>query len=157
MNPTSALSAAPSRGWRAAWNRTTERLDGWIGHDLIALAARLALAGIFFQSGRTKVEGLLTVSDNAIALFEDEYQLPFVSADIAAHLAAYSEHLFPLLLVVGLATRVSAAALLAMTLVIQVFVYPAACPTHLSWAALALYLVARGGGAWTLDRRLGIR
>src|SRR5690606_21540827 len=102
-------------------------------------------------------EGLLTVSDNAIALFEDEYQLPFVSADIAAHLAAYSEHLFPLLLVVGLATRVSAAALLAMTLVIQVFVYPAACPTHLSWAALALYLVARGGGAWTLDRRLGIR
>jgi putative oxidoreductase len=144
-------------GLRARWNALADRLAAWIGHDLLALCARLSLAGIFFLSGRTKVDGLLTVHDNAVALFADEYQLPLLSPAAAAHLAAYAEHLFPLLLAVGLATRASALALLGMTLVIQVFVYPAAWPTHLSWAALALYLVGRGAGNWSLDRFMGLR
>jgi putative oxidoreductase len=71
-------------------------------------------------------------------------------------MAAYAEHLFPLLLILGLATRVSAAALLGMTLVIELFVYPDAWPTHLSWACLLLYLLARGGGSLALDRKIGI-
>jgi putative oxidoreductase len=79
-----------------------------------------------------------------------------VPPEIAAHLAAYSEHLFPLLLVLGLFTRLSALALLGMTLVIQVFVYPDAWPTHLSWAALLLYLAGRGAGRLSLDHALGI-
>ena len=73
---------------------------------------------------------------------------------MAAHLAAYAEHLFPLLLVLGLFTRLSALSLLGMTLVIQLFVYPSAWPTHLSWAALLLYLVGRGAGKLSLDRLL---
>jgi putative oxidoreductase len=97
------------------------------------------------------------VSDNAVALFADEYKLPLLSPELGAHLAAYAEHLFPLLLLLGLATRASALALLGMTAVIQIFVYPAAWPTHLSWAVLMLVLVQRGGGAWSLDRVLGLR
>ena len=113
----------------------------------------------FFYSGRTKVEGLLSVTDNAVALFADEYKLPLLSPSFAAHLAAYSEHLFPLLRVLGLLTRVSALALLGMTAVLEIFVYLDAWPTHLSWAAILLLLVGRGrgGGAWSLDRAFGIK
>ena len=149
----------PARGSgpRAVYNRAAERLSTWIGHDLLALAARCGIAAVFWYSGRTKVEGWLTVSDNAVALFEDEYRLPVLPPELAAHLAAYAEHLFPLLLVLGLATRASAFALLVMTAVIQVFVYPLAWPTHLLWATALLYLVGRGGGRLSADRALGLR
>jgi putative oxidoreductase len=150
------LGAAPG-GLRAAWNRVADALERWIGHSLIALAARFAIAGIFLLSGRTKVEGWLTVSDTAIALFADEYKVPLLPPALAAHLATYAEHLFPVLLVLGLSTRLSALALLGMTAVIQIFVYPDAWPTHLSWAALLLYLAGRGAGAVSVDRALGIR
>jgi putative oxidoreductase len=126
-------------------------LSRFVSHPLLALGARLSMAGVFLMSGRTKVEGWLTVSDNTVSLFEEEYRLPLLPPDLAAHLATYAEHLFPLLLVLGLATRLSAAALLAMTLVIQLFVYPAAWATHLGWATLMLYLVGRGPGALSLD------
>jgi putative oxidoreductase len=150
-------STAPATGVRGLYNRIAETLGGWIGHDLIALAARFGVAGVFWLSGRTKVEGLLTVSDNAVALFADEYQVPVLSPELGAHLAAYAEHLFPILLVLGLFTRFSALALLGMTAVIQIFVYPLAWPTHLVWATAMLYLVGRGGGAVSLDRLLGLR
>jgi len=127
------------------------RLNGFVSHPVLALGARLSIAGVFLMSGRTKVDGWLTVSDSAVSLFEDEYKLPLLPPELAAHLAAYAEHLFPLLLVLGLATRLSAAALLAMTLVIQVFVFPSAWATHLGWATLLLYLVGRGPGALSLD------
>lgn len=76
---------------------------------------------------------------------------------IATYAATISEHLFPILLVLGLCTRYAPLALLGMTLVIEVFVYPDAWPTHLSWAALMLPLIALGGGRIALDRALGIR
>jgi putative oxidoreductase len=151
-----ALGAAPGR-LRAAWNGVADALERWIGHSLIALAARFSIAGIFLLSGRTKVEGWLTVSDTAIALFADEYKVPLLPPALAAHLAAYAEHLFPILLVLGLFTRLSALALLGMTAVIQIFVYPDAWPTHLVWATALLYLAGRGAGAVSLDRTLGIR
>jgi putative oxidoreductase len=116
----------------------------------IALLARLSIAGVFWQSGQTKVEGY-RVTETAIALFEDEYRLPFVSPWLGAHLAALAEHVFPVLLVIGLATRFSALALLGMTLVIQVFVYPSAWPTHGTWAACLLYLMTHGPGFLSLD------
>ncbi|MFA6125149.1 MAG: DoxX family protein [Sphingomonas sp.] len=119
---------------------------------LLLLLARLAIASIFFLSGRTKVTGVLTLTDSTYELFRTDYALPFISPTIAAPMAAYSEHIFPILLVLGLFTRPAAAALLGMTLVIEVFVYPDAWSTHLSWAALLLPLIARGGGAWSLDR-----
>jgi len=158
MNTAATPTAAPaSRGLRPVWNRFADALTHWIGHDLIALAARFAVAGIFFFSGRTKVEGWLTVTDEARALFREEYRLPLIPPELAAHLAAYGEHLFPLLLVLGLFTRGAALALLGMTAVIQVFVYPDAWPTHLSWAALLLYLAGRGAGRVSLDRWLGLK
>ena len=124
--------------------------------DVLALVARLGVAAIFFQSGRTKVDGLLHITDGTYSLFESEYHVPLLSPLLAAHAATYAEHLFSILLVVGLFTRVSALAFLAMTLVIQVFVYPDAWPTHLSWTGLLLFLLARGGGKFSLDRVLKI-
>lgn len=127
-------------------------LDRVAPEALLALIARFAAAAVFWQSGRTKVEGVLTLKPSTFTLFAEEYRVPVLPSDLAAHLATYAEHAFPLLLVVGLFTRLSALALLVMTAVIQVFVYPDAWPTHLTWAAILIYLVARGGGAWSLDR-----
>jgi putative oxidoreductase len=139
-------------GPRGLLNRIADVLSRAVGHDALAVVDRIAIAAIFFLSGRTKVDGVLTVTDNAYALFRDEYKVPLIAPEVAAHVATYAEHLFPLLLVLGLFTRLSALALLGMTAVIQIFVYPDAWPTHLSWAGLLLYLVGRGGGTWSLDR-----
>jgi len=151
------FSTRSERGLRGAWNRLADLLSGVISDSLLALAARFGLAGIFYLSGRTKVDGLLTVNESAYTLFRDEFKVPLIPPEIAAHLAAYAEHLFPILLVLGLFTRLSALALLAMTAVIQCFVYPDAWPTHLSWAALLLYLIGRGGGTVAMDRVLGLK
>lgn len=141
----------------AVYNECAQRLSRLISGTLLALAARFALAAIFFFSGRTKVDGLLTVNDSAYALFRDEYKVPLIPPEFAAHMATYAEHVLPLLLVLGLFTRFAALGLLGMTMVIQIFVYPSAWPTHLSWAALMLYLMARGGGTWALDRYLNLK
>ncbi|QXI31546.1 DoxX family protein [Pseudomonas vanderleydeniana] len=125
-----------------------------LSDNLLLLLARLGIASVFWLSGRTKVEGLLTIKASTYSLFRDEYALPLIPPEWAAHLAAYAEHLFPLLLVMGLATRFSALALLGMTLVIEVFVYPDAWPTHLTWAALLLLLAGRGAGRWSLDNAI---
>jgi putative oxidoreductase len=119
---------------------------------LLLLVQRLGIAAVFFQSGRTKVEGWFTIPETTVELFRSEYALPVLPPEVAATLAAGAEHLFPMLLVLGFLTRLSAAALLGMTLVIQIFVYPDAWPTHLSWAGLMLPLIALGGGRWSLDR-----
>jgi len=122
----------------------------------LLLVARCGIAAIFFLSGRTKVDGVLTITDSTYELFRTDYALPFVKPEVAAHVATYSEHVFPILLVLGLFTRPAALALLGMTSVIEIFVYPDAWPTHLSWAGLLLPLIARGGGAWSIDRLIGI-
>ena len=159
MPDESAVSTSPTRGaaWRARWNHAAEILAALINDSLLALVARISVAAIFFLSGRTKVDGLLTVNDSAYTLFREEYHLPLIPPLFAAHMAAYAEHLFPALLLLGLFTRLSAAALLGMTAVIQIFVYPDAWPTHLSWAGLLLLLMARGGGVVSLDRSIGVR
>jgi len=131
-----------------------EPLERWISHELIALASRFGLAGIFWFSGRTKVDGWLQVNESALLLFEHEFALPLIPPLWAAHLATYAEHLFPLMLVLGLGTRWAALGLLFMTAVIQFWVYPDAWPTHLTWAAALLYLLGRGGGRYSLDHGL---
>jgi len=94
-------TSAPS-SLRARWNALRERAaDRWPAFAGV-LAPPIAIAAIFFLSGRTKVEGLLMVTPGAIELFRSEYHLPLVPPEIAAHAAAYAEHLFPLLLVLGL-------------------------------------------------------
>lgn len=139
------------------WNSWAEKIEALVGHGLLAVAARVGVGAVFFLSGRTKVDGLLTVNENAVTLFQEEYKVPLLPPEFAAHMAAYAEHLLPLLLFAGLATRLSALGLLGMTAVIQVFVYPDAWPTHLTWAVALLYLAGRGAGTLSLDRALGIR
>lgn len=130
----------------------TAALPRLLPDALLLLIARVAIAAIFFLSGRTKVEGLLAITDGTYELFRSEYVLPIVPPEVAAIAATGAEHLFPILLILGLGTRFAALALIGMTLVIQIFVYPDAWPTHLSWVALLLPLVSHGGGDWALDR-----
>lgn len=145
-------------------------LCGRVPHSLVALLGRFAIAAVFWKSGQTKVEGFALdfvdgqfslgvprLSDSALVLFSDEYRLPLLAPEIAAPLAALAEHALPVLLLVGLATRFSALGLLAMTLVIQLFVYPGAYPTHGVWATVLLYLVARGPGVFSIDHLLARR
>lgn len=139
------------------WNSLAGRLEALIGHDLLAVAARLGIGAVFFLSGRTKVDGFLTVNESAYTLFREDYKVPLLPPEFAAHMATYAEHLLPLLLVLGLATRLSALGLLGMTAVIQIFVYPDAWPTHLTWAVALLYLAGRGAGSLSMDRSLGMR
>ncbi len=122
----------------------------------VGLLLRLAPAVVFWRSGRTKVDGLFSISDSTFYLFREEYSLPVIPPGLAAVLATTAEHVFPILLVLGLMTRLSALALLGMTAVIQIFVYPDAWPTHAIWAACFLAIIARGPGKWSLDRRLGL-
>jgi putative oxidoreductase len=152
-----ARTTLPRTGLRQRWNRIADFLQQLLGDTLLCLVARFGIAATFFLSGRTKVEGFLTITPSTYELFRTEYRLPLLPPEIAAHLATYAEHLFPLLLVLGLCTRLSALALLGMTTVIEVFVYPDAWPTHLVWAGLLLLLIGRGAGRWSLDRALGIR
>jgi putative oxidoreductase len=138
-----------------------------IPEDLIRLLARISLAATFWLSGQTKVEGFVLdpiglqaqfgwprLSAGAVDLFRDEYALPVLPPELAATMAATAEHVFPLLLLVGLGTRLSATALLGMTLVIEIFVYPGAWPTHGLWAAAMLYLMAHGPGRLSIDHLL---
>jgi putative oxidoreductase len=127
-----------------------------IPDDLVSLALRIFPAMVFFQSGRTKVEGLFTIKDSTWFLFEHEYALPLIPSNIAAIMGTTAEHVLPVLMILGLGTRVSALGLLAMTVVIQTFVYPDAWVTHGLWASALLAVVARGPGALSLDRLFGL-
>ncbi|MFN7103325.1 MAG: DoxX family protein [Pseudorhizobium sp.] len=143
-------------------NSLSRRLQDGVGlleripHDLIAIVARLSIAAVFWNSGQTKLDGW-RVSESAVYLFEHEYALPLISPVIAAHLATLAEHLLPVLLVIGLGSRLAALGLLAMTLVIQIFVYPGAWPTHGTWAACLLLIIARGPGRLSLDQLIAGR
>lgn len=127
-----------------------------VPNDLVSLALRVFPAMVFVQSGRTKVDGLFSIKDSTWFLFEHEYALPVISPNLAAMLATTAEHLLPILMIIGLGTRISALGLLGMTAVIQIFVYPGAWITHGLWAAALLAVVARGPGGWSLDRLLGL-
>jgi putative oxidoreductase len=152
------------------WIRTANALCARMPHSLTAFVARFSIAAVFWKSGQTKIEGLAIdivdgrfsfgwprLADSAVDLFRDEYKVPLIPAELAAPLAAMAEHLLPMLLLIGLATRFSALGLLVMTAVIQIFVYPDAYPTHGVWAAVLLYLVATGPGAVSVDRWLARR
>jgi len=141
-----------------------------IPDSLIALIGRFSIAAIFWKSGQTKIEGFAVdlvagefqfgwpqLSDSALELFRSEYRLPLLPPELAAPLAAFGEHVFPILILLGLATRFSSLALLIMTLTIQIFVYPDAYPTHGVWATVLLVLIARGPGVISLDHWLDKR
>jgi len=150
----------------------TKRVAAWldaIPWSVIALFLRVVAAHPFFASGQTKIEGPTigreifgfdltmqiptAIRSATFALFAEEYKLPFLSPNLAAYLTTAAEFVLPLLLVLGLLTRVSAFGLLAMTMVIQIFVYPDAWWTaHANWVALLIVLISRGPGAISVDR-----
>lgn len=142
IHPATALRAANATAARLPW-------------DIAALALRIFPAAVFLASGRTKMDGW-RIADSTWFLFENEYALPLIPPHIAAVLATLAEHIFPALLLLGLATRASALALLGMTAVIQIFVYPGAWQTHGLWAACFLALITMGPGRLSLDRQLGL-
>lgn len=136
------------------YEKLVELASGRFVEGLALLLTRVALAGIFWRSGRTKVEegSWFDLTDTTYFLFENEYSGVPLPTDIAAPMATYAETFFPILLVLGLATRFSAVALLGMTLVIQFFVYPEAWwSVHLLWVAMAAILISRGGGIFSVD------
>jgi putative oxidoreductase len=142
--------------WRTALRRhiaTANSAFGLIPRSAIAILARFAMASVFWASARTKVEEgtLFTLSDNAVYLFREEYRLPLLPPELAAHLALFGEHVLPGLLVLGLASRFAALGLLGMTLVIQIFVYPDAYAVHATWATCLLVIMRYGPGPISLD------
>lgn len=172
MNSNTQAITAP----RASASRLENLIHFGIGladripDSLIALLGRFSIAAVFWKSGQTKVQGFAIdivsgefqfgmprLSDSVVALFRDEYRLPLVPPELAAPMAAFAEHLFPLLILIGLATRISAAALLVMTATIQLLVYPDAYPTHGVWAAVLLFLVAKGPGSVSIDHLIARR
>lgn len=141
-----------------------------IPDSVIAFITRFSIAAVFWKSGQTKIQGLSidivngqfslgwpTLSDSVVALFAEEYKLLWISPELGALLSAVGEHVLPILLLIGLATRFAALGLLMMTLVIQIFVYPDAYPTHGLWAAALLYLMAKGPGKASLDHLIALR
>jgi len=139
---------------------TINQLCSKIPEDILALIARIAIGLVFWRSAQTKIDGSLilgqkwqffNVSDSTFTLFEYEYELPLIPSDISAYMATYGEFFLGLAIMLGLLTRFSALGLLAMTLVIQIFVYPDAWPTHIMWLVPLLYLIKNGGGKLSLD------
>jgi putative oxidoreductase len=168
-NPAAAATPAVFSAVARRLNQAIQQ-SSRIPHGLIAFVGRFSIAAVFWKSAQTKVEGfsvdlldgqfhfgLPRLADSAVTLFRDEYRLPLLAPEVAAPMAALGEHVFSLMLLFGLATRLSALALLAMTLVIQIFVYPGAYPTHGTWAAVLLYLIATGPGKLSLDHWIAQR
>jgi putative oxidoreductase len=116
------------------FGRQLQALMASIPYAVIALITRISVGGVFWQSGQTKLDGW-HISASAIELFRNEYQLPLIDPTVAAYLA----------------TRFAASALLIMTLIIEIFVYPDAWPTHGTWAACFLILMTRGPGVISVD------
>ncbi len=129
------------------------RLLRWfdrVPYTLLAIPLRIAVATVFWNSAMTKLANW----DTAIELFREEYKLPLLPPELSAYMAVSIELTAPVLLVLGLATRPVALVLLGMTMVIEIFVYPQAWPTHIQWAAMLLVLLCRGAGSWSFDHLL---
>jgi putative oxidoreductase len=134
----------------------------WVAQPSLAqLMLRLALAVPFWKSGILKWSGFLQLSDTAIYLFTEEFKLhlpggpyDFPAPAIMAFLSGSGEIIFPVLLVLGLGTRFAASGLLFMTCIVEVTV-PDGWPVHLTWAAMALAIMAWGPGRLSIDHALG--
>jgi len=173
MNTNTASAHVVRQQTSGALARAMSTAHAWfarIPESLIALLARFSIAAVFWNSGQTKVEGfalnivsgsfefgLPRLSSSAVDLFRDEYKLPLLPPEFAAVMATIGEHALPLLVLLGLGTRLASFGLLVMTAVIQLLVYPGAYATHGVWAAVLLWLMLRGPGALSLDHLIAHR
>lgn len=144
-----AIATGSTGKLRQAANATIAALEA-VPWTILALPARAAGFAVFWRSGSVKLDDW----QGTVALFREEYRVPALPPEFAAYLATAVELGAAVLLLFGLLTRLSALALLGLTLIIQVFVYPEAWPTHIQWLAFLLPLLARGPGDLSLDRAL---
>ncbi|WP_300544558.1 DoxX family protein [Maricaulis sp.] len=175
------MTPSPLARTTALHDRLVRLLSGIRVRDALALLARLSLAGVFWRSLLTKVETVrllpyietinahdvtrhhlrvpdfpLDMKASTLTLFATEYDLPLIPPSLAAWMATLAEFLLPIALLLGLFTRLSALALIGMTLVIQVFVYPEAWwGTHALWISMAGLVAVYGPGRISLDTALG--
>jgi putative oxidoreductase len=145
-------SALPHASAFRAAGRALQWLNR-VPYAVLALPLRFAVATVFWNSARAKLANWETT----ISLFTDDYKVPLLPPELAAHMALTIELTTPVLLVLGLFTRFAALILLGMTTVIEIFVYPQAWPTHIQWAAMLLVLLSRGAGAVSIDHWLWLR
>ena len=125
--------------------------------SFVQLVLRIALAVPFWRSGILKWSGFLQLNDSAVLLFSDVFKLhlpggpySFPAPEVMAFMSGSVEILAPIFLVLGLATRFAALALLVMTGIVELTV-PDGWPIHITWAAMALCIMAWGPGRLSLD------
>jgi putative oxidoreductase len=143
-------ATAPSPSDVSPLLRPFLRVRGWleaVPYWVLALPLRFGVAWIFWSSAQVK----LINWQRTIELFTEEYRLPLLAPQVAASMALSIEIAAPTLLILGLATRFVVVVLLAMTAVIEIFVYPEAWPTHIQWTAMMLVLLCRGAGKLSID------
>lgn len=120
---------------------------GRVPESLFQTLFRVSVASVFWASGLTKIASWQTT----IVLFRDEYKVPVLPPEIAAYLGTTAELGCSVLLFLGLASRLATLPLIAMTLVIEIFVYPEDWNEHLIWLTMLLYILTRGPGPLSLD------
>jgi putative oxidoreductase len=130
----------------------------WVRHSLerfplsiIQLAMRIGVGAVFFKAGLLKYNSW----EFTVKLFQDEYNVPLLDPVVAARIAMVQELTVPVLLFLGLATRIATLPLLGMIAVIQTFVYPNAWTEHLVWSSILVFLLTRGPGPLSLDHVIG--
>jgi putative oxidoreductase len=121
--------------------------------SIIQLAMRVGVGAVFFKAGLLKYNSW----EFTVQLFRDEYKVPLLDPAVAAQLAMVQELSVPVLLFLGLATRLATLPLLGMIAVIQTFVYPGAWTEHLVWSSILVFLLTRGPGALSLDHLIDRR
>lgn len=150
---TMMMNGAGRRSGPAEYAAALRRLLARFPMTIVELMLRVGVGAVFFKSGLTKIASW----DSTIALFENEYALPLLPPELAATMAASCELACPILLVLGIGARFGAAAMLGMTAVIQVFVYPENWAEHLLWASAFVYVLTRGAGALSFDHLIARR
>ncbi|MGJ4927658.1 DoxX family protein [Bradyrhizobium sp. HKCCYLS2038] len=156
-----SMAPGPALSLPALAERAVRLLQAATPLSFVQLVTRVALAVPFWRSGILKWDGFLRLSDTAVTLFSDEFMLHlpggpyhFPVPTLMAFLSGCGEVGFPVLLILGLGTRFAALGLLFMTCIVELTV-PDGWPIHLTWAAMALTLIAHGGGKLSLDHVLG--
>jgi putative oxidoreductase len=136
--------------FNSGWRLNLARILGLLARfpqPLLQLCFRIGVAGVFFRAGLGKIQSWPAT----VQLFRDEYRVPLIPPEIAASMAAAVELTCPVLLVLGLASRLATLPMLAMSLVIGLWVYPAFIDEQILWAGPLLFILTRGPGSISVD------
>ena len=133
-----------------AWVDTTRAWLARFPLSILLLAGRIGVGATFFKAGLLKYNSF----EFAVKLFQEEYRVPLLDPAVAARMAMVQELTIPILLFLGLATRIATIPLLGTIAVIQAFVYPNAYNDHLVWGSILALVLARGPGVFSLDHMI---